>query len=256
MRTSSLVLLALLMNPATTSAQPLLRSPAEAQRANLHYKLGWELLRSEKWADAVKEFQQAIDIDGRFKLAYYGIGRSYMGLRRFLDAAKAYEICRDLYQVQTAEKFRNSQDADVMRKQEQEEIQVAITGMSVAGPTTNQQTQSNIVRQLRAAQDRLQMKRDQARDMSIQSRVPAFVSLALGSAYFRQERMTDAEREYKAAIDDDPKAGEAHNNLAVLYMFTGRFDESTKEIALAEKSGYRVNPEFKKDLEAKRNGRL
>ena len=100
------------------------------------------------------------------------------------------------------------------------------------------------------------MKRDQARDMSIQSRVPAFVSLALGSAYFRQERMTDAEREYKAAIDDDPKAGEAHNNLAVLYMFTGRFDESTKEIALAEKSGYRVNPEFKKDLEAKRNGRL
>ena len=67
---------------------------------------------------------------------------------------------------------------------------------------------------------------------------PAFVSVALGSAYFRSERSGDAEREYKAALDADPKAGEAHNNLAVVYMLTGRFEDATKEAALAEKSGF------------------
>ena len=64
-----------------------------------------------------------------------------------------------------------------------------------------------------------------------------------------------AENAYKAAIDADAKAGEAHNNLAVVYMLTGRLDDSTKEIVLAEKVGYHVNPQFKKDLEDKRKGR-
>ncbi len=52
------------------------------------------------------------------------------------------------------------------------------------------------------------------------------MSLALGSAYFRAERFADAEREYKAAIAADSKAGEAHNNLAVVYLQTGRYDEA------------------------------
>jgi Flp pilus assembly protein TadD len=96
------------------------------------------------------------------------------------------------------------------------------------------------------------VKQDVGIELSMGNGVPAFVSLALGSAYFRAERMTDAERQYRAAIEADPKAGEAHNNLAVVLTLTGRFDEADKEIALAEKSGFRVNPELKKDLAARR----
>ena len=47
-------------------------------------------------------------------------------------------------------------------------------------------------------------------DVSIETSVPAFVSLALGSAFFRLGRLADAEREYKATIAADPKTGEAH----------------------------------------------
>ena len=58
--------------------------------------------------------------------------------------------------------------------------------------------------------------------------VPSFVSLALGSAFFRLGRLADAEREYKATIAADPKTGEAHSNLAVVYLQTGRFDDAEK----------------------------
>ena len=78
--------------------------------------------------------------------------------------------------------------------------------------------------------------------------MPAWISLALGSAYFRSDALPDAEREYRAAIEVDPKLGEAHNNLAVVYMLTQRYAEADAEIKAAEKSGFRVNPQLKEDL--------
>ena len=90
--------------------------------------------------------------------------------------------------------------------------------------------------------------------MSISSSVPPFVSLALGSAYFRTGRMPEAEKEYKAAIDADAKMGEAHSNLAALYLQTGRIDEAEKSVKAAEKAGFKVNPALKDEIK-KQGGR-
>ena len=60
--------------------------------------------------------------------------------------------------------------------------------------------------------------------------------------------MMDAEREYLETLKADPKLGEAHNNLAVVYMLTHRYAEADAEIKAAEKSGFRVNPQLKDDL--------
>ena len=80
--------------------------------------------------------------------------------------------------------------------------------------------------------------------------VPSFVSMALGSAFFRLGRLADAEREYKATVAVDPKTGEAYSNLAVVYLETGRFDEAEKAIKAAEKTGFKVNPQLKDDVKA------
>ncbi len=90
--------------------------------------------------------------------------------------------------------------------------------------------------------------------MSITSPVPPFVTVALGSAYFRAERFADAEREYRAAIAADPKLGEAHNNLAVAYLMTGRYAEAEQEVKAAEKAGFKVNPRLKDDIKNRRSG--
>ena len=84
---------------------------------------------------------------------------------------------------------------------------------------------------------------------------PAWISLALGSAYFRTDALPDAEREYRAAIEVDPRLGEAHSNLAVVYMTTGRFSEADSEIKAAEKAGFRVNPQLKEDVKKALAGR-
>ena len=84
--------------------------------------------------------------------------------------------------------------------------------------------------------------------MSLDTSVPSYVSLALGSAFFRLGRLADAEREYKATVAADPKTGEAYSNLAVVYLQTGRFDEAEKAVKAAEKTGFKVNPMLKDDI--------
>ncbi len=54
--------------------------------------------------------------------------------------------------------------------------------------------------------------------------------------------MADAEREYRAASKVEPKLGEAHNNLAVVLVLTGRLDDAEREMKAAEKAGFRVSP--------------
>lgn len=72
--------------------------------------------------------------------------------------------------------------------------------------------------------------------------------LSLGSAHFRNGDLPSAEAEWQAALQVNPKLGEAHNNLAVVYMIANRFKEAEAEIKQAERSGFRVNPQFKRDL--------
>ena len=82
--------------------------------------------------------------------------------------------------------------------------------------------------------------------------MPPFILTALGSAYFRTGAFVDAEREWRQAAAVDPNIGEIHNNLAVLCMITGRFDEAEREIQLAEKAGFRVSEALKQDLKSRR----
>ena len=80
-------------------------------------------------------------------------------------------------------------------------------------------------------------------------KVPAGLMLGIGSARFRLGQMAQAEAAFQEAVATDPKLGAAHNNLAVMYMLNGRFDEAKQQIKLAEKAGTPVADTFKKELD-------
>jgi len=61
--------------------------------------------------------------------------------------------------------------------------------------------------------------------------------MALGSAYFRLNDLPNAEKEYKAAIDVDPSFGEAHSNLAVVYLITAGRQKRMRRSRLRRKPG-------------------
>src|SRR6478672_439188 len=103
--TAVLALITMLTLSSAAYAQLAKSASPESQRANRHYERGWRAMRAESWAEAASEFQQAIDNDPKFALAYYSLGRADMSLREFAKAIAAYTTCRDLYVAAGGERF-------------------------------------------------------------------------------------------------------------------------------------------------------
>jgi tetratricopeptide (TPR) repeat protein len=251
-RSARLMLALLLALPATSLAQnrTLAQNQGARERARAPYNVGMENMRVEAWEEAVKSFRTATEIDPSFEMAFYMLGRAHMAQKKYVEATSAYERCRDLYQSQVGKQFTNAQERQRDRDTRLREIDEVI-----------RQYQS--VPQTGQIQDAIRQMQNQRRDLSeamnrgnstmtIETAVPAYVSTSLGSAYFRSGRLQDAEREYKAAIAADAKAGEAYSNLAVVYMETGRLDDAEKSVKSAEKVGFKVHPQLKADIQSRK----
>jgi tetratricopeptide (TPR) repeat protein len=227
------------------SAPTLAQPSQERERARPHVRAAWELMRSEAWADAAQAFRKAIEIDRQFEDAYYGLGLADMRLKKYGEAVVAYVKCRELYQAEAGRQFSSRQDAQRYRQDRLTEIDDVIRQYQQGPQTVSTQ---NRVRELQEQRRQIEEYIRHGADMTIGKSVPAFVYLALGSAFFRLEQWPDAEREYRAAIAADPKTGEAYNNLAVVYLTTGRYAEADKAVQAAEKAGFKVSPGLKDDI--------
>jgi tetratricopeptide (TPR) repeat protein len=240
-----LVLLLGLITTVPAFAQPAPRADANVERARTHYFRAWENMRAEAFDVAAQEFGAAIELYPKYALAHYGLGRAYLSLRRYNDAIRALSACSTIYSEQTSRVFTSQLDANRQRQDRLMELQDLRTqyskGPQNAGTADAMRQIDNAIRMTGNAFDRGQ-------NVSIEAPVPSFVSLSLGSAYFRSERFDEAEHQYRAAISADAKAGEAHNNLAVILMMKAQYADALAELKAAEKAGFRVNPELKDQI--------
>jgi len=221
--------------------RPVPEDPNKA-RAREHYSLGWEHMRSEAFDRAAAEFQLATDFDPKLALAWYGLGRAHMALRRYQQAILNLEECRTQLTAQGSRKFNNRMDADRARRDRLMELE-DLRNQWLKGPQDerSQDMVRLVENEIKFSNDTLERERD----VQFDEPVPSFVWLSLGSAYFRKERFDEAERAYKAAIRADDTAAAAHNNLAVLYVLRGRQTDAQEQIRLAERAGLPVHPELK-----------
>ncbi|MEO6238979.1 MAG: tetratricopeptide repeat protein [Vicinamibacterales bacterium] len=260
MRIVLALLTSIVLIPVASTAQALQsqRAPsADAQAANKHYAQGWSAIRAESWSDAAREFQAAIDSAPKYALAYYALGRAEVGRRNFANAIAAYRKCKELYESSGAEGFTNQMEVRQRLNDRILEVQTAINQATslTSSAKASSQTQSLTVRELQAQLQRLEQARDRNTNVSLEATpVPFFVPMSLGAAYFRSGQFANAEREYKAAIAANAASGETHNNLAVLYLTTDRYDEAEAEVRAAEKVGFRVNENLKGDIRKKKSG--
>ena len=203
-----------------------------------HYRIGQEFFTGEKFDRAAEEFTKATAKDPLFTLAYYQAGQSYMNLKRYASAIQAFTRCiestRTLYGLAETNRFAVEKQRDDEVREMRETVRVL-------------QQSGHPLLAARAEQHLLDLDKQRS-SVSTGYRPPAEVLLSLGSAYFRSGDRDAAETEWKAAVEVNGKLGEGHNNLAVVYLQTGRYAEADAEIKAAEKSGFRVNPQLKEDV--------
>ena len=209
------------------------------REATRRFRAGQELMSAEKFERAVEEFTKAIESDPLMSLAHYQLGQANMNLRRYASAIKAYKDCMEVERQLFSLKQTNRFEVEKQREDEMRELRSILDRNKGRADT------------LLALETRLRDLENQRSVTGGAFQPPPPVLLALGSAYFRNGDRDAAEAQWRAAIDANPKLGEAHNNIAVIYMQTDRLDKALEEVTLAEKAGFKVNPQFKADLKDK-----
>ncbi len=232
---------------ATVAAAGQLVSDHDRREALQHYTTGEKALQQESFDTAEQEFQTAAKLDPTLDLAYYGLGQVDMATKQYPDAVRDYVKCRDLFNASASAALTNQTKA-------QQQLDDQIRALEDERNALNSgRVKSVMVGEEQRLESQInQLKSQRHRQDDTPAGVPAWISLPLGSAYFRTNAMDDAEREFRAALADSPKLGEAHNNLAIVLMLTHRYDEAEDEIKAAEQSGFQVNPQFKADLKKAR----
>jgi len=213
----------------------------------VHYKAGEGALASERFEEAKEEFRKAISLDPLLVPAHYGLGRAHMALKEYPEAVRAYLGCRDAFVEQDSRRLLSG--AEWQRGLDDQirmlEDQIALLSSGHAAPASRPLSAGNVTH-LQQQLDTLKTQR--RRQGQASEPTPPWISVALGSAYFRTGAFADAEREYRAAVEVDPSVGEAHNNLAVVYLLARRGQEAQHELELAERYGFRVSEGLKRDV--------
>ena len=221
-------------------------SEREQTAASQHFKRGMESLLAERYDTAEQEFKGAVAVDPLYDAAFYGLGQVYMATKRYAEALKAYLASRDAFKAATAAEVLNSAASDRRIRDQIDALKDNERNMMRlgTGPGAGQ-----AIDQIREQIQQLESRKSR-RAGATPPPVPAGLSMAIGSAYFRLNDVANAEKEYKAAVEVKPSFGEAHSNLAVVYFVTGRLPEAETEIKAAEKAGFKVNPRLKDDIAA------
>lgn len=251
-RILGVVVLALLFGPAAFAQPANLRD-----RAKQPYDEGLDQLRREAFDAAAKSFESAVAIDDTFDMAYYMLGRAHLARKQYAAAVFALEKCRHLHQTEAMRSFTDRQEGQRLRRDRLAELdQLIVDTQAAASLPQNATMRFRLLEQARQFEERKRQIQDldRSEDLTPSRQVPGFVSLSLGSAYFRSGNLPEAEKAYRATVSADPKIGEAHNNLAVVYYETGRYPEAKASLRAAEKAGVKVHPALKAQINAKGGG--
>ena len=231
----ALVLVAVLGVPAHAGA------PEKAREAERHYRAGVEYMQSESWEQAADEFRAALAADPDMVLAHYNLGQCRMAQKRYVEAVAAYRNTKDAF---TRMGHLSEQDREKGERDRQDEIRGLRDNLTQLHTVKD----GSAERRAMEIDSRIRLLESMQFKGNVRPAMPAEFPLALGSAYFRQEKLQEAKAEYEEATRLNPKLGAAHNNLAVIYLLTGLPAEAETELSRAEKTGFAVNPRLKEDI--------
>ena len=219
-----------------------------------HYRTGQQALQTQRYAEAEQEFQTAIGIDPLLVAAHYGLGQTKMVLKAYPDAVTAFVAARDAFErgqvLDSAHRLEAQKRLDDQIKALQDDTRAAQRQTSGTDDNRNNNRVPAAITRNDEQIRTLQAMRQRGDGGPMPT--PHWLSFALGSAYFRAGDLAKAEVEYRAALAQKPDLGEGHLNLAVVCMLTGRLDEATSEVALAEKGGMKVPQALKDDIEKRK----
>lgn len=233
---------------ANQTPAPISAPTPDMRRAEQHDRRGWQSIDAQDFSTAAKEFGAALQINPAYADALHGLGKAFMGLQNYAQAVQVFERCRSAYAQAGTSDAEHRMLANRARQDRLRELRQRLAEIQNHSQPQATDSRMTVMLELRQQIRELEGERDPGELIAQRGTVPAFISLSLGSAYFRLGRLADAERAFRESIAVDPRFGEAHSNLALVCLLTARPDEAQQHVRLAEEARFKVNAELKRRI--------
>jgi Flp pilus assembly protein TadD len=206
------------------------------------------------WEQALTPLREATRLEPQLALAHYAVGQALIELGRYAEAPPAFGAAREAFRCPAgggaAQRAQLDRAIAELRDQVRSYQRERLVRGSIRWQEANRSTPPTMgesLRTLERMEQRLQ-ELERWRKKGLAAREPPEVALALGTALFRSGRVTEAERGFLAALEIDPGCGDAHQNLAVVFVATGRIAEAEREVRLTERAGVPVHPRLREEI--------
>jgi tetratricopeptide (TPR) repeat protein len=252
------VLLFALASPAGAAPDPAAR---DLRTAINQSDRGMAVLAKGNTTKAREAFEKALALVPDLPQAHLGLGHVAMQEKRFDVALTEFKAAEAGFVTMSSVTLQLEADRYARSRDELQRLRTELTQL-------DNQARQNQVQDVADSQTPTglsggQIERERAQ---YQSRIqaleamnppsagtvrpaPAEVFFFEGNALFNLKRTPEAIAAWEEALKRDAKQPLAENNLAVAYWMTGRLNEARAAVQRAERLGFRVNPNFRADLE-------
>lgn len=241
---------ALLTEP---SPGPCDATPVDTAAAAAHLARGEELFGAGALEEAERELTEAVLADPTRPIALFSLGQARMALKRYAEAVAVFKECRARLLCPRADEAIEKRALDrqlrllndTLRGLERDRM----AGRTIKWREINDGPQRNRWSDVQALEKAIwELQRWRNRKQG----EPATLALALGNAHFLAGDLAAAETEFARAIERESKLGDAHYNLSVVYLATGRIPDAEKALARAEKLGVPVAPRLREEIQRRK----
>ena len=247
---------------ATTTLEASETTERMLRQAMGYSQRGMHALEKGNSARAAEDFKRALEQVPDFPDAHAGLGHVAMQQRRFEDALAEYRQAQKSYSSFAAarmdlaqERYSRNRDqiqalTDEKAALDREQMRLQAQGGSLtegSGPSEGRLQRDRTAYESQIA--RLEAQSQQAPAPDANEEPPAAYDFYEANALFNLKRNGEAITAWERAIAKDPTYGVAFNNLAVAYWMVGRLDDAQTSLAKAESLGFKVNPNFRADLQ-------
>lgn len=225
------------------AAGPVLAGPkpGDLNKANRHCQAAVRLLKAGKVDQAREKFEKALALVPTFPTAHIGLGDLAMSEGRFEVALEEYTKARDGYADLGSLFYK-------LQAKRYADAQKEITSYRDTLSQPNGIGFTNLQRS--SIENRIsQLESITAPEKGQMDEPPGEIYFKIGNALFRLGRLDEARQAWETCAEKSEKFALVHNNLALLHMQAGEYEAAKRELARAEELGFKVNPQFKADLE-------
>jgi tetratricopeptide (TPR) repeat protein len=221
---------------------------AESQR-------GMSALDKGNAAKAREAFDRALKSVPDFPEAILGLGHVAMKEKRFDEALQKFREAESEYKNMSKvtvqfEHERYARSRDELEQLRSELAQLDMESFQSQTRLAGSSNDGQIERMRSQYRARIQaLEAMNAPNSSGVREAPAEVFFYQGNALFNLKRMPEAIAAWEESLRRNGKQPLAENNLAVAYWMIGRLDDARAAIQRAEALGFKVNPNFRADLD-------